>query len=206
MVHILGVKLDVFEHFLAHARDHRKHRFNITHALQLIHLRQIIFQGEALCFDLLLQLCRLLLVKFCLCFLDQGEDITHAEDAGSHTVRMERLEGIEFFALTGKFDRFAGDALYRERCPASRVTIELGQHDAGDVEVVIEMLSHVHGVLTSHRIDDQKDLRRCDGFLDRHELLHQHFVDVQTPGGVDDHDVVAVRFRVGDGVRGDVDR
>ena len=38
----------------------------------------------------------------------------------------------------------------------------------------------------------QQGLVHRNGFLDVHQLLHEHIVDLQTTGGIQDHDVIAV--------------
>ncbi len=42
-------------------------------------------------------------------FVDQREDIAHAEDALGDAIRIEGFEGIALFTDADKFERLAGD-------------------------------------------------------------------------------------------------
>ncbi len=64
----------------------------------------------------------------------------------------------------------------------------------------------VHGVLPGHRIHDQHGVARLDRRLHALELAHQLVIDVQAPGGVDQHGVVAAIRSFANGVLRDRDR
>src|SRR5581483_9757745 len=60
----------------------------------------------------------------------------------------------------------------------------------------LERERDVDGLLAGHRVEHEQDVRRPDGPVDLGQLLHQLLVDLETAGGVDDHDVAAVRARL----------
>ena len=82
----------------------------------------------------------------------------------------------------------------------------LVEHDAGDVEVLIERLGGTDGVLTGHGVDHEQDLVGLDGFLDGLQLVHERFVDVQAARRIEEDHVVAVPDGVGNGGLGNIDR
>ena len=109
---------------------------------------------------------------------------------------MEQLQILELLARTGELDGSAGDSLDRQRRAAAGIAVELRQDDAGDVQKLVEGFRDVDRVLTGHRVDGQKDLVGVNLRLDVLQLLHELFIDMQTAGGIEDHDIVAVVFRV----------
>ena len=100
----------------------------------------------------------------------------------------------------------AGDGAHRERGAAARVAVELRQDHAVEVDRVEELLGDVDGVLAGHRVEHHQDVLRLGRVAHAHELVHQLAVDVQAAGGVDDHDVAALRGRRLDAVARDRDR
>ena len=111
---------------------------------------------------------------------------------------MEHFDVVKLFARTGKLDRLARDRLYGERGAASGIAVELCEDNAGYFEQVVEALRYVDRVLTCHRVDNEENLVGVDLRLDLFELVHQHLVDVETAGGIEDNHVVAVVLRVTD--------
>ena len=93
-------------------------------------------------------------------FLDQRQHVAHAEDARGHAVGMERLEPGELLAHARELDRLAGDVAHRERRAAARVAVELGEHDAGERQALVERARDVDRVLALHRVDHEQ---RLDG-------------------------------------------
>ena len=93
--------------------------------------------------------------------------------------------------------------------PAARGAVELRQHDAADVGRLREQLRLAQAVLAGRRVDRQQRLvRRAlelarDHAADLRQLGHQVVLRVQAPGGVDDHDVDALRARLRDRLEGD---
>ena len=77
-----------------------------------------------------------------------------------------------------------------QRGATAGVAVELGQHDAGEVDAVLERLGGGDRVLADHRVDDEQDLVGLDRVADVGGLLHQLGVDAEPAGGVDDDDVV----------------
>ena len=119
---------------------------------------------------------------------------------------MERLDLVELFAGADEFDGLAGHGLDGKRRAASCVAVELGEHDAGDVQILVEGLGCADGILTGHCVDHEQNFIGIDCGLDGLELVHERFVDVQTACGVEEDHVVAVPYGVGDGGFCNVDR
>ena len=119
---------------------------------------------------------------------------------------MERLDLVELFADAGELDGLAGERLDRERSAAARVAVELREHDAGDVQRLVERRRRGDRVLTDHCVDHEQDLRRLDRRLDVLQLGHERLVDVQAARRVEKHEVVAVLAGVLDAGLGDLDR
>ena len=119
---------------------------------------------------------------------------------------MERLDLVELFAGADKFDGLAGHGLDGKRRAASCVAVELGEHDAGDVQILVEGLCRADGVLTGHCVDHEQNFVRVDRGLDGLELVHERLVNVQTACGVEEDHVVAVPHGVSDGCLCDIDR
>ena len=70
----------------------------------------------------------------------------------------------------------------------------------------MEAARNFDGVLADHRVDDEVDVVRPNGFLDVTELGHQRFVDREAARGVVDDDVAALRLRFGGRGFADVER
>ena len=77
----------------------------------------------------------------------------------------------------GELDRRAGDLPHRQRGAAARVAVELGQHDAGERQRVLEGLGGVDRVLALHGVDDEQRLDRVQRRVQLADLGHQRFVD-----------------------------
>ena len=75
--------------------------------------------------------------------------------------------------------------------------------DAVEVDRVEELLGDVDRVLAGHRVEHHEHVLRLRRVAHAHELVHQVGVDVQPAGGVDDHDVAALRGRRLDAVARD---
>ena len=112
-----------------------------------------------------------------------------------HAVGVERLEVVEALTRGGEHDRAPGDGGHRERGTTARVAVELGEHDAGEVDALLEGLGRGDGVLADHRVDDEQHLVGVDGLADVGGLLHELGVDAEAAGGVDDDDVVLLVAR-----------
>ena len=122
--------------------------------------------------------------------LDQGEHVAHVEDARRHPVGVEDLEVLHALAGAGEHDRAAGDRGDRQGRTTAGVAVELGEHDAGDVDALLEGVGGLDGGLADHRVDDEQHLVGLDRGADVGGLLHEVGVDGEAAGGVDDDDVV----------------
>ena len=90
--------------------------------------------------------------------LDQGENVTHAQDAPGDAVGVELLQSFELLADPDELDRFARDAFYGEGSPATGVAVELGEDAAVEFEQVVEGFGGVDGVLAGHGVEHQVNL------------------------------------------------
>ena len=52
-----------------------------------------------------------------------------------------------------------------ERTAPSGITFDLGQNDAREADLLIELARHIHGILAGHRIGNQQDFVGIDGLL-----------------------------------------
>ena len=134
----------------------------------------------------------LFLVEVALRLFDQGQHIAHPQNTGGHAVGIEWFQLIELFASTHKLDRPARDHTHRKCCTAAGITVELGEDHPIDPQCFIEFFRHIDCILANHRIDYQQDFMRLNGGFDRLQLAHQRLVDMQPPGGIEDHQVVPV--------------
>ena len=131
-----------------------------------------------------------LLVEGRLGLLDEREHVAHAEDAARHAVGVERLEVVELLAGAGEEDRLADHLLHRQRRATARVAVDLGEDHAGRGRPPRR---------TPRRRSpppDRSSRRRraaCRAAATASriaaQLVHELGVDLQTTGGVDDHDV-----------------
>ena len=205
---------DLFELLLAllehavinfvHARDHLHQAPEGAHALDQAHLLQKIGEVEGGLLQLLLHAGHIGQLHFLLGFLHQGEHIAHAEDAAGHPFRVEGLEGLHLFAGADEFDRRAAHLADREGGAAAAVAIELGEHGAGDADLLVEGPGEFGRLLADHRIHHQQHLVGGHGAADPHHLLHHREVDLQAAGRVDDHGVEAFFAALGHASGGDV--
>ena len=156
--------------------------------------------------QLLLQLPRLLLVDGALGLLDEREHVAHAQDARGHAVGMEVLEVVELLAAAGELDGLAGDRPHGEGGAAAGVAVHLGEDDAVELHLLLELQGHVDRVLAGHGVEHQQDVVRLDRVADAHQLVHELLVDVQAAGGVDDEHVAPLAPRPLHPVLGDVHR
>ena len=200
------IDLRVFERARIHAGHHARQVLQIAHALELDELIVKIGEGEFVGAELLFQLLRLFLIERRLRLFDEREHIAHAEDARRHASRVERLDLVELFAHADELDGLARNGFHRERRAAARVAVELGQEHAVNIQRVVERLRGVHCVLTRHGVHHEQDLVRLHRRLDRLELVHERFVDVQAARRVKEHHVVSVPHGVLHGGLGDVHR
>ena len=117
--------------------------------------------------------------------LDQRQNVAHAQHAAGVAFGVKDFQTVEFFRRTGKLDGRAGDVPHRQRRAAARVAVQLGQDDAGQRQGVFEGLGGVDGVLTLHGVDHKQGFNRVQHRVEFADLVHQHLVDTQTAGGID---------------------
>ena len=79
----------------------------------------------------------------------------------------------------------------RKRRAAAGITVHLGEHDAGERKLLVELVGGVDRVLSGHGVGDEQDFLRIEQLLERLHFVHQLIVDVQAAGGVDDQNVAA---------------
>lgn len=90
--------------------------------------------------------------------------------------------------------------------PPRGVTVHLGEHDAGDAQLLVEGIGHRDGILTRHGVRHEENLLRREGGLEGRQFVHQGFIDVQTACGVEQYGGALLLFRVGEGRTDDVQR
>ena len=134
----------------------------------------------------------LLLVEGGLGLFDEREHVAHAEDASDDAVGMKGLERFVLFADADELDGLAGDVANGEGGAAAGVAVHLGEHHAGERELLVELVGGADGVLSGHGVGDEEDLLRVEDLLQRLHFVHQLLVDVQTAGSVNDEYVAAV--------------
>ncbi len=192
---------------LPHAGEHPEHLGQRAHLADLHHLLEEVVEGElAVALELGRRLGRLVGVEGLLGLLDQGEQVTHVEDARGHPVGVEQVEVGELLARGGEHHRLAGHLRDRQRGTTTGVTVELGEDDAVVPDAVEERLRGVDRVLADHRVDDEEHLVGGHRVADVGGLLHQLLVDAEATGGVDDDHVVQRAPRLLDRATGDADR
>ena len=101
--------------------------------------------------------------------------------------------GRRALAEADELHRHAELALHRDDDAALGRAVELGEHDAGDVDRLAEDLGLAQAVLAGGGVEDQQHLvdRRLllDDALDLAELVHEADLVVQAARGVDEHDI-----------------
>ena len=145
------------------------------------------------------------LIERLLRLLDEREDVAHVEDAARHAIRVEDLELLELLTGGGEQDGPPGDLGDGQRGTAASVAVELGEHNAGDVDALLERLRGHHRVLADHRVDDEQHLVGVDRLANVRGLAHQLRVDAQAAGGVDDHHGMLALLRLLDALLGHLD-
>ena len=162
------------------------HRRQAAHLAHLPDLLLEIVQIKAFsALQLLRKLDRLLLVDPFLRFLDQRQNVTHPENTGSHSFRMKGFETRQLLSNAGELDRLARHVTNRKCGTASRITIQLGQNDAGQRQRLAERLRRIDRVLPEHGVNDKQ---RFDGGKSRMKLsnlLHHCLVDRQPSCRID---------------------
>ncbi len=188
-----GIKLGLRHLFFqrAHARQHPHDAGKITHFLKLFELCQKVVQVKLTLAQLLGHFLGVFGLDVFGSLFNQADNIAHAKNTVGDTIRMEGFHLVDFFADTDHLDRAAGDLTHRKGGTTARITINTGQNDTGDADLVGKFLGNVDRVLTGHRIGNQKGLDRVDGITDLGDFAHQFHVDMQTTGGIKNDRVIA---------------
>ncbi len=198
VLHLLG-------HF-AHAGHHRHHAFHAAHLEHLFKLHLQVVHVELTLHHALHHLLGLFGLDGFLRLFDQRNDIAHAQNAARDTVRFKGLDGVHLLAQADKSDGLAGDCAHRQCGTTAAVAVHPGQNHTGDADLGVEFLGDFDGDLTGQTIDDQQCLTRGDDIADVFDLLHEHFVDLQTPGRVEHVDVIPTQDSLLFRAFGNVDR
>src|SRR6476659_3900066 len=115
------------------------------------------------------------------------------DDGVDEGLGVEGGEVVGSLAEADELDRDAELALDRHDDAALGRAVELGQHDAGDVDRLGEDLGLLQAVLPGGGVEDEQHLvdlaLLLDDALDLAELVHEADLVVQAAGGVDDDDV-----------------
>jgi len=112
---------------------------------------------------------------------------------------MEHLEVVDALPYPGELDGGAGHLPRRDGGATPGITVQFGEDQAGDIGLIQEPACHVDGILAGHRIQHEQHLVGVGHLADRRQFLHQVFIYLQPPRGVDDDRIEPVRTRPFDG-------
>ena len=206
MTDSLGVNLCAGQCACVHTRNHFEHALHFFRIFKLSELIGKVGQGQTVCANLLFQLRCLFGIVVFLRLLNQREHIAHAENTGSHTVRMKRFNITQLFAGTDEFNRLAGDSLGGKSSAAAGVAVHFCHENTVNTQRFIKCRSYVDGVLTGHRIDNQHDFSGLYGGFDVFQLIHQRFINVQAACRVKQNQIIRIFLCVIDTCLGNLDR
>ncbi len=82
----------------------------------------------------------------------------------------------------------------RERRTAASITVDFGQHDAGERQRFVKRFSGIGRILTGHGIDHKQRFNRLNRGMNLLDLVHHRFIDVQTAGGIHQQHIVEFQF------------
>ena len=89
------------------------------------------------------------------------------------------FESVRFLANADELQRLPRHAADRKRRAAARIAIHLGEDDAGDPELLVELVGRFHRVLPGHGVGHEQDLDRIQQVFQFLQLRHQLIVDMQ---------------------------
>jgi len=78
---------------------------------------------------------------------------------------------------------------HRERGPAARVAVHLGEDDAGYGQAFGKRARHLHRILAGQTVQNEERLMRSDQGLDCPQLPHEGVIDMKSAGGVQDDEI-----------------
>ena len=113
---------------------------------------------------------------------------------------MEHVDSLHLLACTNKLDWFGNNRTDREGCTTTGITIELGENDTIEIQTIVELLSRIHSILTSHRVNHKESFIRVDGLLQVGDLVHHLLINSQTTSSIDDDNGIALLLSLTDSV------
>src|SRR5512143_1806443 len=111
----------------SHVRQHAEDLLERSHLADLPQLIAEIFEREFIVPDLLRHFDGLCLIDGLFGFLDQGQHVSHPEDAARNTIRIKWFQGFGLFAGSDELDGLACRVFDRERGAATGIAVHLGQ-------------------------------------------------------------------------------
>ncbi len=118
----------------AYGGEHLEDGLHAAELLDLTELVAEVFEGEAFSGEGFFgEVGGLGLVDFFVGSLEEGGDVSHAEDAADDAVGVEGFEGVGLFACPQKFDGLAGDLADAEGGATAGVAVHFGEDGAGDL-------------------------------------------------------------------------
>ena len=126
---------------------------------------------------------------------NQRKNVAHAQHARNDALGIEAFERVVFFAKADELYRRASHFADGKRRATARVTVELGENDAGEAEALVKFAGGTDRVLPDHGVGDEQHFAGLQFLFQSGEFVHQLVVDVQAAGGVDKHDVAGGEFR-----------
>src|SRR5579885_481212 len=119
---------------------------------------------------------------------------------------MKRFERDEFLANADELERLLGDVANGQSRAAARISIHLGEDDAGDAEPFMEFVGRLYCVLAGHGVCDEQDLGRVEERLQLLQLGHELLVNVKPSSGIDQEDVATCLHGLAPGATGQFNR
>ena len=176
----------------AHTRNHIHNRLHVAHLFNLLELFKIILQRELIALKLFLHFEGGFFVHCFLGFFYQGNNITHAKNAGSNSLRMEYFKVFGFFAGTNKEDWLTCDCFKRKSRTTTGIGVKLSKDYTAKSKLFVKALCNINGILTGHGICYEEHFYRISYLFDFYKLGHHFFVNLKTTGSIYNNCVVAV--------------
>ena len=175
--------LDLLRH-LAHAGHHRHHPLHAAHLQHLLELHLEVVHVEAALLKAADHPLGLLGLDGLAGLFDEGDDVSHAEDASGDARWVEGFEILELLAGADELDRLAGHRPHGERRPAAGIAVHPRQDNAGDADLVGKLAGDIDRVLAGEAVHHEQGLGGLDRVAHRRHLGHQRRVDMEPAGGV----------------------
>ena len=214
--HTTNDGLDAVQLLFIHHGSHLIHLLAAGHHLQQVadgphladhqHLLKEVIQRQLTRTKLGGGLLGLLMIQGGLGLLDEGKQVTHAQNAAGHALGVEDIEIIELLTGRGIHNGLAGDLTNRQGRATAGITVQLGENHTGKVHAIAESLGSLNGILADHGVDDKEDFVWVHGIADIARLRHQCLINAQAAGGIDDDHIVLFLFGLSNTALGDVHR